>query len=331
VRVTGREVVLAADIGGTTVSAGIVGWDGRVYAHRQAGTYARGGGSAVLENVVGLLEAVRGEAPAGTALLGVGIGAPGNVDVAAGRIGEDIQNIPELKGVALGPLVADRLGLPTFLDNDVNALALGELAFGAARGARNFILLAIGTGVGGGIVLNGRIVRGAAGYGGEVGHMSVEPEGRPCFCGSRGCLKAYVSGPDLAAQAREALAAAPSARYLALAGGEPAAIRAEHLFEAAREGDTAAQGIVDRAARILGIALGNLMNALNPELILLGGGVMAAADLLLEPARQWAKRYAFAGAFGAAKIELATLDKQSGIKGAAALFFAERGLLERSG
>ena len=319
------ELVLAADIGGTTVSVGIVGRDGTVHAQRQAATYARGRGAAVAENIVGLLEAVRGEAPGGAAVVGVGIGAPGNVDAAAGRIGEDIQNIPELKSVALGPLVAKRLGLPTSLDNDVNALALGEMVFGAARGARNFLLLCIGTGVGGGIVANGRIVRGASGYGGEVGHMAVEPEGRPCFCGSRGCLKAYISGPDLAAQAREALAGAPAARFLALSGGGPAAIRAEHLFQAAREGDTAAQAIVDRAARILGIALGNLINALNPELILLGGGVMAAADLLLEPARAWARRYSFASAFAAAKIGLASLDKQSGIKGAAALFFSESG------
>jgi glucokinase len=319
------EVVIAADIGGTTVSAGIVGHEGTVYAHRQVPTSARGRGDAVVENVVGLLDAVRGGARRGATVLGVGIGAPGNVDAAAGRIGEDIQNIPELKGVALGPLVAVRLGLPVVVDNDVNALALGEMAFGAARGARNFILICIGTGVGGGIVLNGRIVRGASGYGGEVGHMSVEPDGRPCFCGSRGCLKAYLSGPDLAAQAREALAAAPAARCLALAGGDPAAIRAEHLFQAAREGDAAARAIVDRAGRVLGIALGNLINALNPELILLGGGVMAAADLLLEPARAWARRYSFASAFAAAKIGLASLDKQSGIKGAAALFFSERG------
>jgi len=317
------EVVIAADVGGTTVSAGIVGTDGVVHTHRQVPTYARGRGSAVLENIVEVLEGVRGEFPPGAPVLGVGIGAPGNVNAAAGRVGEDIQNIPELKDVALGPLVADRLGLPAVLDNDVNALALGEMAFGAARGARNFILLCIGTGVGGGLVLNGRIVRGASGYGGEVGHMAVEPDGRPCFCGSRGCLKTYLSGPDLADQAREVLPTAPAARYLALAGGDPAAIRAEHLFQAAREGDAAAQVIVDRAARILGIALGNLINGLNPELILLGGGVMAAADLLLEPARTWARRYAFASAFAAARIGVAAFDKQSGIKGAAALFLAE--------
>ena len=319
-----RQVVIAADIGGTTVSAGIVARDGAVLAQRQVRTYGRGRGAAVLENILGLLEGMRGEVPGPAATLGAGIGVPGNVDVAKGRVGEDIQNIPELKDVELGPLVAARLRLPVVVDNDVNALALGELAFGAARGARNFILLCIGTGVGGSIVLNGQIVRGASGYGGEVGHMAVEPDGRPCFCGSRGCLKTYLSGPDLAAQAREALAVAPLARYRALAGDDVLAIRAEHVFQAAREGDAPAQVIVERAARILGIALGNLINALNPELILLGGGVMAAADLLLGPAREWARRYAFASAFAAAKIELATLDKQSGIKGAAALFFAEQ-------
>jgi glucokinase len=318
-----QDLVIAADLGGTTVSAGVVGTDGSVHAHRQVSTYARGRGRAVLENLLGVLEAVRAEAPAGAPVMGVGIGAPGNVDAAAGRLGEDIQNIPELSGMALGPLVADRLGLPTVVDNDVNALALGEMAFGAARGARNFILICIGTGVGGGIVVNGRIVRGASGHGGEVGHMAVEPDGRPCFCGSRGCLKTYLSGPDLAEQAREVLASAPGARYLALAGGAPAAIRAEHLCQAAREGDAAAQVIVDRAARILGIALGNLINGLNPELILLGGGVMGSADLFLEPARTWARRYAFASAFAAAKIGAASFDKQSGIKGAAALFLAE--------
>lgn len=317
--------MVAADLGGTTISAGIVGADGSVHAYRQLPTAAARKGGGVLGSLLDLLQAVRREAPAGLPIAGVGIGVPGDVDVAAGRIGEDIQNVPELRGVGLGPLVADRLGLPTVVDNDVNALALGELAFGAARGTRHFLLLSLGTGVGGGLVLNGQIVRGASGYGGEVGHMTVEPEGRPCFCGSRGCLKAYLAGPDLAAQAREALTTAPAARFLALAGGDPEAIRAEHLFQAAREGDAAAQTILNRAARFLGIALGNLMNALNPELILLGGGVMAGADLLLEPARAWARRYAFASAFAAAKIAVATLDKRSGIKGAAALFLSERG------
>jgi glucokinase len=326
-----REVVLAADIGGTTVSAGIVGRDGAVLVQRQVPTYDRGGGGGVLESILALLEDIPWELPVPAAILGAGIGVPGNVDVAKGSIGGDIQNIPELKGVELGPLVAARLGVPVVVDNDVNVLALGELAYGAARGARNFILLCIGTGVGGGIVLNGQIVRGATGYGGEVGHMAVEPEGRPCFCGSRGCLKTYLSGPDLAAQAREALVVAPFPRYRELAGGDISAIRAEHVFQAAREGDPSAQVIVDRAARVLGIALGNLINALNPELILLGGGVMAAADMLLEPAREWARRYAFGAAFAAAKIALATFDKQSGIKGAAALFFAERAFSRGAG
>src|SRR3990170_455806 len=168
-----QTVILSLDMGGTTLSYGLVQSDGRVRLQRSIGTFARGHGEAVLEQ---LLEVTRTLLDAASRrrlrVSGIGIGVPGTVDVARGRIRDNIQNVPEFEGLALGPLLRRRFSLPVHLDNDVNALTLGEFYFGRARGVRNFAMLVAGTGVGGGVVVEGRLLRGRRGYGGEAGHLT---------------------------------------------------------------------------------------------------------------------------------------------------------------
>ena len=167
-------------------------------------------------------EARRADLP----VCGIGVGVPGAVEEKTGRIGPDIQNLPELGNIPLRSVLQERTGLRVAVDNDVNALCLAEWTFGQATGLRNVAMVAVGTGVGGGLILNGALVRGAGGYAGEVGHIPVELDGRRCFCGSRGCVKAYASGPDIVAQVRDLLADEPSAVFDALTGGTcPASIR----------------------------------------------------------------------------------------------------------
>jgi glucokinase len=318
-----REAILALDVGGTTISSGLVTPAGEIISRRQAPTRERGTAILTLDALVGdLLSAAEAE---GVRLLGIGAGLPGAVDAEAGVVGEDVQNVPELAGFPIARHLGERSGLPAFADNDVNALALAEWTFGTGRGTRSFVLLAIGTGVGGGIILDGHLVRGAAGYGGEVGHISINFDGRPCFCGSRGCLKAYVAGPDIAAEARGRLSESPSSRLLALAGGDPAAITAAHVFTAAASGDPVAGAVVEEVCQALGAGLAALVNGLNPEAVVVTGGVAASLKPLEASVLRWAGRYAFARALASTRIAIVPLDKRLTVRGGAALFLYERG------
>ena len=187
-------------------------------------------------------------------------------------------------------------------------------------------LVALATGIGAGFFIDGKIYRGASGYAGEIGHITVEMDGRPCFCGSRGCVKAYASGPDLVAQVRERLEEAPSSIWAELTAGDLGRIDPPLVFHAADRGDAVAEAVVAKAAQALGAGVAALVNLCNPEMIILGGGVMEAGEILLEPVRRWARFYAFERAVAGTRIVRSGLSKQSGILGAAALFLCgERG------
>ncbi|MBI2879536.1 MAG: ROK family protein [Candidatus Rokubacteria bacterium] len=314
--------ILSVDIGGTTTAAGLVTPEGLILSCETAPTLGRGRGR-VLEGILALLVATRADAVRrGVRLRGVGVGVPGAVDATTGQIGRDIQNLPELAGCPLGARVTEALDLPAVVDNDVNALTLGESYYGAARGARHFALLALGTGVGGGLYLNGELVRGVSGYGGELGHIPVDLNGRACFCGGRGCLKAYVSGPDIAAQAREALAETEGSALLALAGS-PEALTARHVFEAAGAGDPLALDVVERVCQALGAGLAAILNGFNPELIVLTGGVAESLEAFMDAVLRWTRAYAFDGAYRAARIACVGIGKSASIRGAAALYLYE--------
>jgi glucokinase len=321
--VTPEGWVLSADVGGTAVGVAVVSPQGEVRLAEEEPTRGAGAGSA-LETILSLLSGTAARAAgAGLPLAGCGIGVPGAVDVATGRIGGDIQNLPELAGCSLGALARTRTGLRTIVDNDVNALTVGEARFGVARGRRFVVLLAVGTGVGGGIYLDGELVRGASGYGGELGHVSASFGGRPCICGARGCLKAYVAGPDIAEQAREALGAYPGSTLAVIERRVGGGLTARDVFEAARAGDGLASELVERVCGVLGTALGGIMNALNPELIVLTGGVADSLAPHLGRVRHWARAQALRGAHDAADVLVVPRSKTSAVRGAAALFLHE--------
>ncbi|HEU5193819.1 MAG TPA: ROK family protein, partial [Methylomirabilota bacterium] len=266
-------VVLAVDVGGTTIAVGAVTADGDVVLEERVPTHRDGPGHAV-SCLMSLLETVRAGADGlGHEITGIGIGVPGPVDTAAGRIGEEVLHVPELAGRALGAEVAERFGQPAFVDNDVNALALGEWRWGAGRGARSLVVLAAGTGLGAGIILDGRLVRGASGFGGELGHTPVKFDGPPCFCGGRGCLALYASGRGIVEAAQARVARHPDAPLLRAAGGDALTITAPLVFRLAGEGDALAAAVVDEACQSMGAMIGAIVNGLNPEVVILTGGV----------------------------------------------------------
>ncbi len=297
-------VTIGVDVGGTTIAVGLVASDGQVLEHVQAPTHARGPGTA-LDTIIDLLERARDAARArGVVVTGVGIGVAGTVDAERGSVGVDVHYVPELASAPLGEMLGRRLGVPVFADNDVNVLALAEWTWGAGRGARSLVMLALGTGVGGGIILEGRLHRGHAGFGGELGHVPINFDGPLCICGGRGCLKGYVSGTDIALRATDRL-------------GRP--VSAAEVFRLAADGDVAAAAMVTEVCDALGAGLALIVNGLNPERVLLAGSVAKSLRPLEERIRQSLARYAFAAALASTQLEILNLDKDATVRGGAAL------------
>lgn len=319
------RAVLGVDVGGTTTSAGLVTTSGEVLIEAQAPTHGVGPGRA-LETIVGLIETIRDGARArGVLIDGIGLGLPGIIDAARGRVGEEIPHVPELAGQPLAAMLTDRFGTPVFIDNDVNALGLAEWTFGAARGVRSLVVLASGTGFGAAIVLDGRLVRGVAGFGGELGHTPVKFDGKLCWCGGRGCLAVYAGGRGIAEAAREHAALASGAGLAAAAGGDLSTITAALVFRLAAEGDPAAAAIVDEACQALGAMIGTIVNGLNPEVVLVTGGVARSFAALERRILLAASEYALKRALAATRVSIVPGDKRVTMRGAAALVLYETG------
>ncbi len=295
--------LIGVDLGGTVVAAGLVTRDGDVLAQSQEPTRRRGPGTAVA-TLLDVVERAHHAARAlGVVVQGVGIGVPGTVDAERGVIGQDIHYVPELAGAPLAATLAAQTGLPVYVDNDVNVLALGEWRFGTGQGARSLVVLAIGTGVGGGIILDGRLLRGQGGFGGELGHMPINFDGRACICGGQGCLKAYVSGTDIALMGTERL---------------KRDVSADEVFQLAAS-DPICQELVTEVCRALGAGLAVIVNGLNPERLVVTGGVAEALKPLEPRILSQLQRYAFGRALESTRVEIVPQSKKATVRGGAAL------------
>ena len=313
--------MIGVDVGGTTIAAGLVTSDGEVIDERRIA--AEPEARATLATVESLIEDLRRRA-GGRVVRGIGVGVPGPVD--AGRVAAEVPHAPDLANRPMAELLHARFALPAYVDNDVNALALGEWRFGAGQGVRSLVVLAAGTGFGCGIILEGRLVRGVNGFGGEFGHTPVKFDGPRCWCGGRGCLAIYASGRGIAEAARARVAADPAAALVA-AAGEVEAITTALVFRLAAAGDPTAAAVVDEACRALGAMIATMVNGLNPEAIVVTGGVAESLVALDKRILAAAAEYAFPRALGAARITIVPADKRTTMRGAAALVAYE---LERN-
>ncbi|HEX8306191.1 MAG TPA: ROK family glucokinase [Jatrophihabitans sp.] len=312
-------LAIGVDIGGTKVAAGVVDDEGRVIDSTRRPTP----GSDVARTEAVIAEVVN-ELSARHRVSAVGIGA-------AGWIANDLATVlfsPHLawRDEPLRDALAEAIGVPVVVENDANAAAWAEYRYGAARGARVAVMVTMGTGIGGGLVVDGVLYRGAYGVGCEYGHMCVVPDGRRCACGNRGCWEMYASGRALARDARELADVSPvgAHRLMTLAGGDLNQLTGPLVTEAAREGDPAAVEIYTAMGRWLGRGLANLAAVIDPTVFVIGGGVSEAGDLLLGPARQaFGESLTGRGFRPAADILLAELGPQAGLVGAADL--ARRG------
>lgn len=317
------SVVVGVDVGGTTTAAGAVTGRGEVLIEERAPTHGDGPGTAG-RTIVGLIESILGRAAdLGLRPSAIGVGLPGIVDPASGVIGEEAPHVFDLQGQPLRQKLADRFRLPAYIDNDVNALAIGEYVFGQGIGARSLAVLAAGTGFGAGIILDGHLVRGVRGFGGEFGHAPVKFDGRACWCGGRGCLAVYASGRGIAEAGQERAGPDASSELLRLAGGDPGAITAPLVFQAAASGDPVATGIVEEACRALGAGIAVIVNGLNPEVVVITGGVAAAYAPLEKRVLAAAAEHAFPRALVDTRVSIVPGDKRHSMRGAAALVLYE--------
>ncbi len=328
VRLRGEKFIIGVDLGGTNIVVGAMPEDGsREIAVRSEPTHSERGTEAVVDRIVAMIAGVISEVmdtcgARPTDFLGVGVGAPGPLDREAGVV----IVAPNLgwRDFPLRARVGDAIRLPVTLDNDANCATVGEWWRGAAQGARNVIGLTIGTGIGGGVILEGQLFHGSSDVAGEIGHTTIDSTGRYCKCGNYGCLEAYASGPAIAQRAREALERDEASKLRLLVDGNLDAITAATVYEAAREGDTLAREIVRDTARFLGIGIANVLNILNPDVVVIAGGVTQAGEALFEPLRAEVRRRAFRPAVAACRIVPGVLPGTAGMVGAVATFKAQR-------
>src|SRR6478672_8415703 len=320
-----QQYIIGVDLGGTNIVVGAMSADGHQhFAMRSIPTSAESGAESVADRIVGLIEGVILDTIAQTDaarrdFIGVGIGAPGPLDREKGLV----IVAPNLgwRNFPLRDRIGERLHLPATLDNDANCATVGEWWQGAAQGGTNVIGMTIGTGIGGGLIIDGTLFHGASDVAGEIGHTTIDLNGRHCKCGNYGCLEAYASGPAIAVRAREVLVREETASLLpSMVGGRLDEITAETVYDAAKAGDQVANEIVRDTARYLGVGIANMLNILNADVVVVAGGVTQAGDALFVPLRAEVRRRAFRPAVDATRIVAGELPGTAGVVGAVATF-----------
>jgi glucokinase len=310
--------VIGVDLGGTNLRTALLTSNGEILDKRKEATHASDGWKKVVPRIIDAIERQRETAVSrGLDVPAVGVGAPGVIQKDSGVVVKS-PNFPDWNNLPLKQELERELGIPVFIVNDANAAALGEQWRGAGKGVASMILLTLGTGVGGGIVLNNALWQGADGMAGEIGHMTLVPDGRPCSCGNTGCLEMYASAQGIVRSYQEALGG--SATPLSDAMKE---MTSKKVYEAARSGDPIAQRVMMEMGRMLGIGIASLINIFNPEMIVIGGGVKDAWPLFIGATREEIMKRAFRVPALRAEIVPSLLGDDAGVVGAAAAALQE--------
>lgn len=322
------RVAVGIDLGGTNIKAGLVREsDGEVLDRFGMPTKASEGREEVLSRLVEVTRkaldstAMTKAMAGGAEVAGVGIGSPGAIDSKRGYVYR-ADNIPGWSGTDIAGRFRGEFHFPVSVHNDANVYALGEYMFGAGKGAQVLLAFTLGTGIGGGIVIGGRIFSGASGFAAEFGHMPLEEKGRKCTCGSHGCLEAYASATGIVRTAREEIEAGAKT-VLPKKGRALDNLTAEKIHQAAVKGDELSSKIIREAAEMLGRGVATVMNCFDPDVVVLGGGVAAMGDMLLDPVKRVVEERVFFAKYTKYRIVPATLGSDAGVIGAAGLVFSE--------
>lgn len=295
--------VIGIDLGGSKIALGLVNQRDEIVMRRRIDTTADAGLDSVVERIAVEVETLRTSLPSDETVAAIGVGAPGPVDHVSGDL-LTLVNLPGISNTPFRRALQQRIGLPVALDHDAKVAALGEFHFGAGRGRESMIYIVIGTGVGAAIIYQGELIYGESNSAGESGHMTVDPRGHQCHCGSRGCLETYASGPALA-------------KHYAAAAGD--SVTGAEVTRRAMTGDANALAVLRSAGRALGIAIASLAMTLNIGLFVVGGSVAGAGDLLLAPARESLKEYSFSAVSARVHVTASDLGEDAPLLGAASL------------
>jgi len=318
--------VIAVDLGGTNIRAARMDQAGKILARDRIETKAEAGMGQAVARLAEMIQRLRSKET-----VGIGVGTPGTPDPGTGCMKSRAVNIPDSQGYPLCPELTRLTGLPAAADNDGNLAALGEYWMGAGKGEHVLIILTLGTGIGGGMVIDGHVYHGHSNLGTEFGHITIDMHGRPCPCGTIGCFEQYASAIAVGRDTREALAKgtpeAKASRLWTLCGGDPQKADAKMLCDAARNGDAFANRLLDQSADYLAAGLGALLNALNPSCAILAGGMALAGDVLFTRVRAaLTKNRAYAPIWKDCKLVPAALGDDAGLIGAAMIGFRKAGI-----
>ena len=308
-----EKYFLAADLGGTNLRLAVVSGSGEIIHRTKEPTPANGDRHQLIDTIRRIAQSCIEGVPNGSRIAAFGVAIPATVNSSEG-IALRSPQLPELNGFAFAEHFAKELGVPVVLENDASAAAVGEQRFGASKGVRNCIHVTLGTGVGGGLIIEGKLYRGIDGTAGEIGHITVEPDGYPCGCGSRGCLEQYSSALGIKRHLAKLSAKFPASPLSSMGDVTPLMV-----YEQGLKGDKLALEVFRIFGTYLGIAVGGLVNVLNPEAIVFGGGVSAGWDLFVEPLRDEIFRRAFRHPAERVRLMRSELGDDAGIVGAAFL------------
>jgi len=322
--------IIGVDLGGTNIVSLLMSQDGKILARDTRRSLGKEGKERTISQMVASVREILREGERlkvfSKSILGVGIGSPGPLNTKEGVI-HFAPNLPGWIEVPLIQILRDELNLPIFLENDANAAALGEWWLGAGKNVDNLVLLTLGTGIGGGIIIEGEVLHGAWDTAAEIGHMIIHEGGLICGCGKQGCLEAYASATGVVKRTLAAIEEGEKTLLINLVENRLEDITCELIFKTAEKGDSLAKWIVEETARYLGIGIASIVNIINPEMVIFSGGMTAAGDLLFKPVRKYAQENALAAAIKEVKIVPAALGGNAGAIGAAATVLKKKGLL----
>ncbi len=315
-----QSIFAGIDVGGTNVKFGLFEEGGRVVHREHRPTQADKGPKPLIHLISNIAERLLYMAAEDELTVAhLGVGTPGAVEFASGKIIGPSPNIPGWQGTELGSLLRERLNTPVFVDNDANCVALAESRSGAAYGSQSVVCVTIGTGIGGGIVLGGHLWRGATHSAAELGHVVIDPEGPMCGCGRKGCIEAFCSSRAITGRALAKMKGGLTPAFAALLSGGDDRLTIRKLFAAHKKGDEVARVTLEETARFLGIGLAGIVNFLNPETVVIGGGVAEAGGGFVEMVAAEIRKRAFESAVEELKIVRATLGNDAGFIGAGML------------
>lgn len=315
-----ERVYAGIDIGGTNIKYGLVDQKGKVLFKEQRPTVADKGPEPLLHLVANIGEKLLFHAAEEDCEVPwLGVGTPGSVDFKTGQVVGMSPNIPGWKGAAVGEFLRERLNVPVWVDNDVNAVALAEYRFGAGVGYQSVVCVAVGTGVGGGIILNGRLWRGSTSAAGEIGHMPIDPNGPVCGCGNKGCVEALCASAAIIERCRTKLNHNMTPTFKEIMNGDPGDLTIRKIFTAAKKRDSVALEVIEETARYLAIGMAGVVNLLNPEVVIIGGGVADGGAGFVEAVSQEMRRRVCDSAKEKLRIVKAALGNTAGFIGAGIL------------